>query len=114
MITVPPPPYVSAHGLLKDRSVLITAAAGGGIGFAAAQRCAEEGARALFISDILPRRLDEAVATLKKDHPDSDVPGSIHNVAVEHEVQALIEDATAKLGGLHGRVNHLGLHGQGM
>src|SRR3546814_10563467 len=66
MITVPPPPYVSAHGLLKDRSVLITAAAGGGIGFAAAQRCAEEGARALFISDIHPRRLDEAVATLKK------------------------------------------------
>src|SRR3546814_15656744 len=59
MITVPPPPYVSAHGLLKDRSVLITAAAGGGIGFAAAQRCAEEGARALFISDIHPRRLDE-------------------------------------------------------
>ena len=33
MITVPPPPYVPAHGLLKGKSVLITAAAGGGIGF---------------------------------------------------------------------------------
>src|SRR3546814_16187090 len=86
MITVPPPPYVSAHGLLKDRSVLITAAAGGGIGFAAAQRCAEEGARALFISDIHPRRLDEAVATLKKEHPACEVPGKIGRVSCRERV----------------------------
>jgi 3-oxoacyl-[acyl-carrier protein] reductase len=46
-----PPPYVPAHDLLRDKTVLITAAAGAGIGFATAKRCAEEGAR-LFISDI--------------------------------------------------------------
>jgi len=48
------PSYVPGHGLLKGKSVLITAAAGGGIGFAAARRVLEEGARALVISDIHP------------------------------------------------------------
>ena len=67
-VTVPPPPYVPGHGLLKGKSVLITAAAGGGIGFATARRCLEEGCRGIVISDIHPRRLDEAVAALRKDH----------------------------------------------
>lgn len=34
-----------AHGLLSGRSVLVTAAAGTGIGFATARRAAEEGAQ---------------------------------------------------------------------
>ena len=42
--TTNPPPYVPPHGLLSGRSVLITAAAGGGIGFATARRVLEEGA----------------------------------------------------------------------
>ena len=33
-----PPEYVAAHGLLRGKSVLVTAAAGAGIGFAVAQR----------------------------------------------------------------------------
>lgn len=111
MITVPPPPYVPAHGLLKGRSVLITAAAGGGIGFAAALRCAEEGARAVFISDIHPRRLDEAVAALNKEHAACEVHGRIANVAVEDDVQALIEDAEARLGGVDVLINNAGLGG---
>ena len=37
----PPPPYVPGHNLLAGKSVLITAAAGAGIGFAAATRAAE-------------------------------------------------------------------------
>ncbi|MGT2490180.1 hypothetical protein ACU4GD_05645 [Cupriavidus basilensis] len=41
---VPPPAYVAGHQLLAGKSVLITAAAGAGIGFAAARRCAEEDA----------------------------------------------------------------------
>ena len=40
-----PPPYPPAHGLLAGKTVLVTAAAGTGIGFATAKRCAEEGAR---------------------------------------------------------------------
>ena len=35
------PAYVPGHGLLKGKSVLVTAAAGVGIGFAAAKRAAE-------------------------------------------------------------------------
>jgi 3-oxoacyl-[acyl-carrier protein] reductase len=46
------PEYVPGHGLIKGRSVLVTAAAGAGIGYSAATRAAEEGARAIVLSDI--------------------------------------------------------------
>jgi 3-oxoacyl-[acyl-carrier protein] reductase len=36
--------YVTGHGLLTGKRVLITAAAGSGIGSATARRCVEEGA----------------------------------------------------------------------
>ena len=70
MTKTAPPNYVPAHNLLRDKTVLITAAAGAGIGFATARRCAEEGAR-LFISDIHEKRLAEAVQELEKisHHP---------------------------------------------
>ena len=69
--SVPPvPPYVPPHGLLAGRSVLVTAAAGGGIGLATARRVLEEGARALVIADIHPRRLEEAKAALQRDFAD--------------------------------------------
>ncbi|NKF20929.1 SDR family oxidoreductase [Solimonas marina] len=111
MITVPAPPYVPAHGLLRDKRVLITAAAGGGIGFAAATRCAEEGARGLYLSDIHPRRLDEAIAALKAQHPDCEIHGRLANVAVEDDVQALIADAEEKLGDVDVLINNAGLGG---
>src|SRR5580692_9579830 len=57
-----PQPHAS-HGLLAGRTVLVTAAAGTGIGFAAARRCAEEGAR-VVISDRHERRLGEAADKL--------------------------------------------------
>jgi 3-oxoacyl-[acyl-carrier protein] reductase len=54
-LTTTAPPYPAGRDLLAGKTVLVTAAAGTGIGFAAARRCAEEGAR-LVISDIHPRR----------------------------------------------------------
>ena len=45
------PEYVPGHNLLKGKKVVITAAAGTGIGFAVAKKCIEEGA-VVFISDI--------------------------------------------------------------
>ena len=51
------PTYVAGHKLLEGKTVLVTAAAGTGIGFATAVRCAEEGASELVISDIHERRL---------------------------------------------------------
>lgn len=106
------PNYVPGHGLLKGKSVLITAAAGAGIGFSAARKCAEEGCRALMISDIHPRRLEEAVAKLKAETGLEAIWGRLCNVADEGEVQALIADAEEKLGGVDVLINNAGLGGQ--
>ena len=106
------PHYVAGHGLLTGRSVLITAAAGAGIGFAAARRCAEEGCRALMISDIHPRRLDEAVATLKAETGLADIHGQLCDVTREDEVRALVEAAEQRLGGVDVLINNAGLGGQ--
>jgi 3-oxoacyl-[acyl-carrier protein] reductase len=111
MITIPAPPYVPGHGLLQGKSVLITAAAGGGIGFATARRCLEEGCRGLLLSDIHPRRLDEAVAALREDHPQQTIHGKLANVAVETEVLALVDEAEQKLGGVDVLLNNAGLGG---
>ena len=51
------------HALLEGKVVVVTAAAGTGIGFSAAQRCAEEGA-VVVISDAHERRLGEAADAL--------------------------------------------------
>ena len=107
----PAPSYVPAHGLLKGKTVLITAAAGGGIGFAAAKRCLEEGARALMLSDIHPRRTAEAAEALAKEFPDAQVFGQVGNVAIEADVQTLIDAAEEKLGGVDVLINNAGLGG---
>ncbi len=106
------PQYVAGHGLLKGRSVLITAAAGAGIGFSAARRCAEEGCRALMISDIHPRRLEEAVAKLKEETGLAEIYGQLCNVTSEAEVQALVAAAESQLGGVDVLINNAGLGGQ--
>ena len=106
------PQYVAGHGLLKGRSVLITAAAGAGIGFSAARRCAEEGCRALMISDIHPRRLEEAVAKLKEETGLAEIYGQLCNVTNEAEVQALVAAAEHQLGGVDVLINNAGLGGQ--
>jgi 3-oxoacyl-[acyl-carrier protein] reductase len=58
-----PPPYPTGHQLLEGKTVLVTAAAGTGIGFATAKRCAEEGA-VVAISDKHERRLGESAERL--------------------------------------------------
>ena len=110
-IVVPAPDYVPPHGLLRGKSVLITAAAGGGIGFAAAKRCLEEGCRAILVSDIHPRRTDEAAQALQKEFPQAQVFGKVGNVAVEADVQALVDEAEDKLGGVDVLINNAGLGG---
>src|SRR6266481_4205504 len=103
------PDYVPGHGLLKGKSVLITAAAGAGIGFATARRCVEEGCRGILLSDIHPRRVEEAVATLRKAHPSVEIHGKVGNVAVEADVQALVEEGEAALSGVDVLINNAGL-----
>ena len=61
-----PPPYTQSHKLLEGKNVVVTAAAGTGIGFAVAKLAAEEGARVL-ISDIHERRIGEAADRLEAE-----------------------------------------------
>lgn len=105
----PSPDYVPAHGLLRDKTVLVTAAAGAGIGFAVARRCAEEGCRGLVISDIHERRLAEAVAAIRKETGLEAVHGQLCDVSKEDQVQALFACAEAQLGGVDVLMNNAGL-----
>ena len=106
-----PPPYVAGHQLLAGKSVLITAAAGAGIGFAAATRAAEEGCRSLMISDIHEGRLAKAVAALQAETGLEAVFRSLANVTHEADVQALVDEAEQRLGGVDVLINNAGLGG---
>lgn len=103
------PAYVPAHGLLKGKSVLVTAAAGAGIGFAAAKRAAEEGARALLVSDVHERRLHEAVEAIKRDTGLAQVHGQLCDVSKQADVDALFAAAADKLGSIDVLINNAGL-----
>ena len=105
----PAPDYVPAHGLLRGKSVLVTAAAGAGIGFAIAKRAAEEGCRALFISDVHERRLSEAVEAIQRETGLKEVYSQLCDVSQESQVQSLVDAAEAQLGGIDVLVNNAGL-----
>ncbi|MEV6930649.1 SDR family oxidoreductase [Dactylosporangium sp. NPDC051485] len=93
----------AGHGLLEGRTVLVTAAAGTGIGFATAQRCAEEGAT-VAISDRHERRLAEAAERLGALAVPCDVTD-------EAQVRRLFDTVAERLGGLDVLVNNAGLGG---
>ncbi|CEA02589.1 3-oxoacyl-ACP reductase [Pseudomonas saudimassiliensis] len=103
------PEYVSGHGLLKGKSVLITAAAGAGIGGAAALKAVEEGCRGIVISDVHEGRLAASVEKLKQDTGLAEVWGKLCNVTDEAEVRALIDFAEDKLQGIDVLINNAGL-----
>ncbi len=103
------PPHRS-HGLLDGRIVLVTAAAGTGIGFATARRCAEEGAM-VVISDKHERRLGEAAEKLAEISGER--PLAIPcDVTAEAQVQRLFDAAIAEHGHLDVVVNNAGLGGE--
>jgi len=105
----PPPEYGPGHGLLADRAVVVTAAAGTGIGSAVARRALEEGARVL-ISDLHERRLGETADRLAGEtgiRPDT----ALCNVTVQADVDALVDVAAERLGGIDVMVNNAGLGG---
>jgi 3-oxoacyl-[acyl-carrier protein] reductase len=98
-----------SQGLLQDKVVLVTAAAGTGIGYATAKRCAEEGAT-VVIADLHERRLGEAAERL------SEVMGSapvtaLCDVTEQAQVEAMIGAVTGAHGRLDVLVNNAGLGG---
>ncbi|HEY8478328.1 MAG TPA: SDR family oxidoreductase [Spirillospora sp.] len=104
------PPYVPGHGLLAGRAVVITAAAGTGIGGATARRCLEEGARVL-ISDAHERRLTASALELEKEFGADRIAALPCDVTSEDQVRALYEHAAQRFGRIDVAVNNAGLGG---
>ncbi len=97
------------HDLLRDRTVLVTAAAGTGIGYATARRCAEEGAR-VAISDKHERRLGEAAEKL------AEITGTKPlavpcDVTDQKQIDRLVDAVAAEYGSIDVLVNNAGLGG---
>ncbi len=105
----PAPPYVEGHRLLEGRTVVVTAAAGTGIGSAVARRCIEEGATVL-ISDSHERRLGEAADALA-DIAGAPVASAVCNVTVQDDIDRLFATAVAELGHIDVLINNAGLGG---
>lgn len=105
------PPLLEPEGrdLLAGKSVVVTAAAGTGIGSAVAKRALIEGASVL-ISDIHERRIAETADRLERETGIR--PGTtVCNVTDEADVAALVATAVAELGGIDVMMNNAGLGG---
>lgn len=106
-----PPPYPPGRALLAGRTVLVTAAAGTGIGYATARRCMDEGAT-VVLSDHHERRLGEAARQLAGDAGGDEPATVVCDVTHEDQVQAMISTAVEAGGGtLDVVVNNAGLGG---
>src|SRR5258707_2861772 len=104
------PKEIAGHGLLDGRVVVVTAAAGTGIGAATARRALAEGADVL-VSDHHERRLGETAAELSALGLGR-VESVVCDVTSTAQVDALISSAHARLGRIDVLVNNAGLGGQ--
>ena len=84
----PAPDYVPGHDLLAGKVVVVTAAAGAGIGAAVVRRALEEGAKAVVFSDTHERRLAEAEEALAAEFGADRVRQLVCDVTDEAQVQA--------------------------
>jgi 3-oxoacyl-[acyl-carrier protein] reductase len=106
----PTPDYVAPHDLLAGKVVVVTAAAGAGIGAAVARRALEEGAKGVVLGDTHERRLHEAEQALGGEFGAERVRQLVCDVTDEAQVGALL-DAADELGGVDIMVNNAGLGG---
>ena len=104
------PKYPEGRNLFQDKNILITAAAGSGIGFSTAKRFLEEVAN-IFISDIHQGRLDEAIDNLRNLNLGK-VNGCLCNVTNDEEIDSMFTKAIACYSNLNGVINNAGLGGE--
>lgn len=109
-MSLPSPAYVPPHGLLEGRRIVITAAAGAGIGSAAAVRCLEEGAARVVIGDTHAGRLEAAERELAERFGAERVRSAVCDVTVEDDVQRLL-DLAEEGGPIDVMINNAGLGG---
>ena len=110
-MAAPIPPYPKGRNLLAGKTVVVTAAAGTGIGFAAAKRAAEEGATVL-ISDFHERRLGEAADRIAAEVGCSRPATVVCDVTSQAQVDALHAAALQELGRIDVLINNAGLGGE--
>ena len=104
------PKYPEGRNLFQDKNILITAAAGSGIGFSTAKRFLEEGAN-IFISDVHQGRLDKAIDDLRNLNLGK-VNGCLCNVTNDEEIDSMFTEAIACYSNLNGVINNAGLGGE--
>ncbi|MFO1240003.1 MAG: SDR family oxidoreductase [Sphingomonadaceae bacterium] len=104
------PAYPTPRNLLKDKTVVVTAAAGTGIGFAVAKRAAEEGATVL-ISDFHERRLGEAAERIESETGVRPAT-CVCDVTKQEQVDGLLHAANRELGHVDVLINNAGLGGE--
>jgi 3-oxoacyl-[acyl-carrier protein] reductase len=106
---LPAPAPPAGRDLLRGKVVVITAAAGAGIGAAAARRCLEEGAQ-VVISDQHEARLAAFRAELAGQYGESvwSVPCDVTD---DGAVQALVSGAAGHFGRIDVMINNAGLGG---
>jgi len=92
-----------SYDLLRDKVVVVTAAAGTGIGSSVARRALEEGAT-VVVSDWHERRLAATASDLG-------VKAITCDVTSEEQVQALVDGTVAEYGRLDVMINNAGLGG---
>jgi 3-oxoacyl-[acyl-carrier protein] reductase len=105
------PEEIEGHNLLKGKKVVVTAAAGTGIGFATARRALLEGADVL-VSDFHERRLGETVEKLAAEFGTQQIESFVCDVSSTEQVDALVAGAAEKLGRIDVLVNNAGLGGE--
>lgn len=104
------PEYPKPRDLLKGKTVVVTAAAGTGIGFAVAKRAAEEGATVL-ISDFHERRLGEAADRIAAE-VGARPATFVCDVTNQDHVDRLLDAALRELGHVDILINNAGLGGE--
>jgi 3-oxoacyl-[acyl-carrier protein] reductase len=108
---VTPPPLIppAGHDLLAGKVVVITAAAGTGIGSAAARRCLEEGAQ-VVVSDSHARRLAATHDELAGAYGGR-VWSAPCDVTEQGDIDGLVAGAVRQFGRIDVLINNAGLGG---